>query len=205
MHGDSHFGIVLYCVHMDQPRSYSRYILVALCIAVVFTALILVALNAWMKQPGSSFGFKDRYQDGYVQGCKDTRERLLTAGLLRRDPDPKALVGIVVSVGKDSLVVKQTNLDTNPIVDNVPDERNVLVASSTKIIRRVWKSREVYEKEQQEFIASGAPPEKMPVPITEDTISHADIKAGDHVAVTTVEDIRLLETVNATQVILVIQ
>ena len=118
---------------MDQPRSYSRYVLVALCIAVVFTALVLVALNAWMKQPGENMVFKGSgYTDGYRDGFNAAREKMKIVAGSDILEDATSSNGEVISVSSDRLVVKQTSLDTDPVVDGVDNERTVTLAKDAK-------------------------------------------------------------------------
>jgi hypothetical protein len=191
---------VVYFCHMEQPRSHSRYILVVLCVIVVSTAVVLVGLNAWMQQFGTA-PVKDKYTEGYVKGYSDARERLLAAGLIMRPIEANVLTGSVVSVGKDFLIVRQTNLDSSPIVDSVPDERTVLVTSSTKILSRTMKTREVMDKEIVAFLASGRPPDEMPLADTQVIVPLSGITVGASVIITTSVDVRLAPTVNATQIV----
>jgi len=196
---------VIYFSHMDQPRSTSRYILVALCIVVVFTALVLVALNAWMKSSGNPLAAADRYQEGYSKGYSDAREHLRTLGMIIEPADTRSFSGSVVSVGSGSLVVKQTSLDTDPIIDKVPDERNVTVASSTKIYRRTEKDPAVLEKEMRAFEAdvkenpNAVPPESL----IKTDMKLSDINVGAKVVITSASEVRLASTIVATEVVVV--
>ncbi|MFH1078443.1 MAG: hypothetical protein V1745_04175 [Patescibacteria group bacterium] len=195
---------------MDQqaPRSASRTILVTLCVAVVGTALVLVALNAWMTQrPGNTGGlFKDRYDEGYVKGYQDAREAMRTKGLLI-DPttDVRTMVGTVLSVGEESLVVKQLTLDASPAVDGVPDERNIIVASSTKIVRRTEKPVEVIMDELKAFdqkqLSNPDPNAEPPKPYVVETLSLSDVAANQKVTVLSDQNLRFLPDIPAKEIV----
>jgi len=176
---------------------------VILCVAVVGTALILIALNAWMKQPGSPLAVIDRYQVGYEQGYNDAREQLRTTGLLLPSEETRSFNGTIVSVGDGSLVVRQTSLDTNPRVDDVPDERTVIVTSSTKVVRQTDKDSVDLEKELKAYDAAVKTDPEIPMP---DAVVSTDMKLSDipvdaRVTVYADEDVRLLEQVVATRVV----
>lgn len=190
---------------MDQPRSTSRYILVALCVVVVFTALVLVALNAWMKQGGGLSVVADRYQEGYVKGYTDARDDLRAHGLLMASVETRMFSGTVVSVGDGSLVVKQTSLDTNPTIDKVPDERSVSVASSTKVYRRTEKDPAVLEKEMKAFQGESRnnPDAVPPESLIKTAMKLSDISVGTKVVITSDVDVRLLANITATEVVVI--
>jgi hypothetical protein len=188
---------------MEQPRSASRYILVALCVVIVFTALVLVAMNAWMKQPGNPIATTDRYQEGYSKGYSDARERLRSAGLLSAPSETNILNGTVLSVGNGSIVVKQTNLDTDPTVDQVPDERTITITSSTKIYQRVLKDPAVLDTELREFEKSGASGSAVPDPYIQTVINFSEIPVGAKVFLYSNMNVRLLSDIVATEIYMV--
>lgn len=180
-----------------------------LCVSVVGTALILVALNAWMN-PGGISSRKtllseisdEGIEAAYAEGYNAARDRFRTAAFISFDPSIKQLTGTVVKNGSGKLVVKQTNLDTDPVVDGVSDERTVKLAADAKVYKETPKTSEQMNKELASFNTEkeGVEP---PSPYTRTSIKLSDIPTGATVRVTTDSPVRLLEQITATEIVYV--
>jgi hypothetical protein len=134
-----------------EPKSYSRYLLTALCISVVFTTLSLVAINAWLSQQSietdETASFSDEQsQQAYRDGYLAARKRLTDAGLCLPIGETRSLTATVNSVGSDRIIVTQRSLDTDPIADGVSDERTVFITAETKIYFETPKSSDQIAK-----------------------------------------------------------
>ncbi|MCI0478929.1 hypothetical protein L0Y59_00075 [Candidatus Uhrbacteria bacterium] len=172
-----------------------------LCIAVVGTALVLVALNAWMNQQGGNAIFKDRYTDGFKEGYTEARQRMAGAGCILNPEGPNRLRASVKAVLEDSLIVEQMSLDTHPDVDRVSDERTVTISPETKIVRYTDKSGEQLAQEMRAYVLEQADSTQAPPsPFIEETLSLSDIKAGDVISIVSSIEVRLAENIPAQRI-----
>jgi hypothetical protein len=177
-----------------MERSYSRYLLVVLCVSVVITGLALVAINAYMtsqpKADGQASSSDEDLVEAYRSGFNAAREKIQSQGLLLLSGEKNILVGSVVEVSPDRLSVKQENLLVDPLADGVPDEREVVIDSDTTLFR-------------QSVAAPVADPgATAPQPVERIPASRADISIGTRVRVIAKEEnIQLLETIHAKEII----
>lgn len=184
----------------SNSSSASRRVLVIIALALFVVALLLVLITSFM--PGSSR--KIMIGGSYAEGYKAAREQAFQLGVPRIVAT--SLSGAVVSVSSNSLVLK-TSLFLDKKVDGIGPERTILINGSTKIMKRVQKSTEQYQKEQKEFMDSiknldetkpgDAPMPPQPFTTVEARLS--DIKAGDIITVATdgKEDLTLKDGVKA--------
>ena len=195
---------------MNNQVSLSRYILVILCVSIVFTALTLIVLNSWVQNkrlatltsgvPGlTGKTFEDGYKTGYL-AAKD-KYRIIPQ---RPEGTPvMELSGTINSINNQQFVVTATNLDTDPTVDGVPNERTILIATSTSIVIRTNLTAEEFSKKMDEWSKS---PDRLksapPAPYTEKTVAISSLQPGQTVSITSGEDLRLLTTIKAKQVVL---
>lgn len=196
----------------NDKVSLSRYILVILCVSVVFTALILIILNSWVqnKRLSSSGGsgipaidqvlFGQSFEDGYKAGYLAARSKYQRMAPLPEGMPVMGLSGTVESINDKQLVVLADNLDVDEIVDGVSLKRTAMVDEQTKFLMRTPLSPEEQSRQIEAWSRNtgDVPP---PLPYTEKTISLKDIKAGQNVSVTADEDIKLKESFSAKEVI----
>jgi len=187
----------------------SRYILVVLSVSVVLTALVIVALNAYvtnrqLAQNGDS-SFIDKafstfsYDDGYKDGYNAAREKFN----LRSDGIMSA-VGTVQKVEADSVTIKAINLDTDEFVDGVSDIRQVfLTASTTLSLRKTLTEDELNKAMAAWRNAPGNDP--PPLPFSESKATINDIVVGSEIIVNVETNIRLEESFEASQIIILSQ
>jgi len=194
---------------MNTQGSLARYILVVLCISIVFTTLVLIALNAWTTNNKLSLMSLNTqsteqpvggrsYEDGYRAGYNAAREKL-------KNKPPIIgpsfyITGQIVSIGNNLLTVKETNLDTDEIVDGVSDIRTVNITTSTKIVLRQQIDQKTFQSQMNDWQKSShnTPP---PLPFTEKNIAFSDLKVDHQVSVRANEDIRLADKFDALQVV----
>lgn len=194
---------------MSPEKSLSRYILVILSVSVVFTALVIVALNAYVSNKKlsesnggsfinnalSSFSYDDGYRDGY----KAARERFGVA------PNQILSVnGVIQDLDLNNFMIIAENLDTDEFVDSVSDKRNVLINASTTILMRVPLSKNILDKKLNAWSNSAdrdtTPP---PTPYEEKSLTISDLKNGQKVTVVAYDDIRLAEAFDAQTIIII--
>lgn len=184
--------------------STSRTILAVLSVFLVITALILLGLNAYMKQPSGSgktsglFGTSSdqAYKDGYA-AARDRYTRLFPF----INQETRIVSGTIASVTASGFVLTQDSLAVDPKADNVPDARTITVDKSTKIVTTKDKDPDAFRAEMDEFMKkSGTPgvqPPAPPLATIETTATLSDIKAGMRVSVESDADLRLLPTIHA--------
>lgn len=195
-----------------MERSYSRYLLVVLCVAIIVTATILVALNAYtgtnrmggLSSITSAITGEGDTIEGYRAGFAAAKQRYEQYGLNAFSGQTNVVIGSVEGTGGQSIVVKQENLMTDQIVSGVPDDRIVLIGSDTVIVRETAKPEAQLIAEQQAFanLPAGTATEP-PYPAVRTVVGFADIKTGDRVRVMTLEaDVTQVEEVSATEIII---
>ncbi|MFA5935248.1 MAG: hypothetical protein WC787_00105 [Patescibacteria group bacterium] len=177
-----------------ETRSYSRYILVVLCVAIVCTALILVALNAFTNTeklvlPGGVTTNDDTVIAAYKAGFDSAQNKYEAGALLAASDRTNVLSGPVEDASASKLLVMQKNLAIDSEISGISDRREVLITENTKFYRETPKEVDVFTKEQAAYDAS-EPDESVgpPSPTIKTAIRLADIKTGDMVRVTTVEE-----------------
>lgn len=187
-----------------MERSYSRYLLVVLCVSITVTAVVLVALNAYAnsKRPAPSGPASDQeITTAYRAGFNAARERLTKYGF-GAPSDTQTLTGTVRSVSGGKLIVSQENLMTDALISGITDDREVTTTASTKITRDVQKPAAQFQAEQEAFAKLPPSPSLQPPTATiKSTIRISDINVGDHVTISAQEsDITMLPSITAASI-----
>lgn len=120
-------------------------------------------------------------------------------------PDSNFISGQVKSIEDNILFVHTPRVNSS---DQMPEERQVTVGISTKLIKMERKTEEVIQKELQEYqkkIAEMKPGSTEPLPglpviYFEKEISLDDIKPGDFLSIEAESGIRMLEKFSATKI-----
>jgi len=177
-----------------MERSYSRYLLVVLCVSVVITGLALVAINAYTtsqpKADGQASSSDEDLVEAYRSGFNAAREKIQFQGLLILSGDKNALVGSVIEVNADRLTVKQESLLVDPLADGVPDEREIVVDSETMLFR------------QPDAASVADPSASAPQAVERTQISLTDISVGSRIRVIAKEEnVERLETIHAKEIV----
>ncbi|MBU2566911.1 hypothetical protein KKG46_05135 [Patescibacteria group bacterium] len=189
---------------MDHQTSISRYILVVLAISVVFTTLVLVALNAWVGNnrlsqlstnvPGLNNLSGKSYDEGYKDGYNDAKEMYKINPLALSD-EQYSLNGTIVSVDTEKIVIRKSE---------TMEDVTVNISTTTAIIKRVALTQEQldekiknWEKMDDEGVLN--PP---PLPIDDTTVTSADLIAGQTVLVSAKDNIYGLDSFEATSVVI---
>ncbi len=180
--------------------------MVVLSVSVVLTALIIVALNAYVTNKrladGSSNGFIDTamsglsYDEGYKAGYKAAREKFNIA-----PPEVQVMEGTVESLGSDSLQVKATNLDTDEFVDGISNIRTVMITTSTKIFTNEYLSEEDFDTEMNKW--QNNPNLPPPSPYIEKEIDSSELEEGARITVKANNNIRLESTFDAVRITII--
>ncbi len=185
-----------------QQGSLSRYILVVLCIAVVFTTLVLIALNSWVKNRElSGIPAIDQvlsgqtYEDGYKAGFMAAREKFSIKPPMPANIEVKMVNGEIQALSNDSMEVLVTSLDTDPTVDGVSDTRTVAIDKNTKIEKRINLQPEEINKRMADWSQDGAKKGEIPpLPYTLVPVKLSDLKVGMEITISSDESLRLAES-----------
>ncbi len=180
---------------MKTEKSLSRYILVVLSISVVLTALIIVALNAYVNNQrlaqndsgiitGTAKSLSS-YDEGYKDGYKTAREKFL-----QNSEEMFSLIGIVLKNEDSSILVEAVNLNTDALVDGIDNKRKIAITSSTEIVINLTLTDEEMETKMNKWRQSeqDTPP---PLPFVTDTATIDDIKIDDNISAIATKNIRL--------------
>jgi hypothetical protein len=184
---------------MDYRSSTSRYILTALAIILVVTSFILVGLNALNLQQRlqvpslTSTGGQDT-QAAYVSGYLAARKKYQNLCPITAQAQ-MGFAGTVQAISGTGLKVKAENLDTDLTVDGVDDVRVVSLAANATIQKSVQKT------EAQLATELKADHNTPPLAVTLTSMRLADIKLGDRVFVSSLSDVRLVQTIVASSII----
>ncbi|MFZ6015142.1 MAG: hypothetical protein ACOYUZ_02180 [Patescibacteria group bacterium] len=191
---------------MDNAKSLSRYILVVLCVSVVFTAIILVALNAYVQNKRISQGDNGfletafetlTYEDGYRKGYEEARKEFSTI------PDEIfTLTGAVTITDDANIYFIPQNTGTNEFVDGIPETRIAELAEDTKIYKRAPLTTEELDKALADWRRSGAEG-NPPAPFVDEELTINEIAAGQTISVTADTNIKELESFIAKEIILI--
>ena len=188
---------------MEHQTSLSRYILVVLAISVVFTTLVLVALNAWVGNnklsqlsnnvPGLDNLSGKSYEQGYEDGFNDAKE-LYKINPTALSDNQYSINGMIVKVDKDGIVVRST--DTG-------NEINVSVASTTAIIKRVALTQEQLDLKRANWnkLDDEGRLKPPPLPIDDTDITFNDLLAGQSVLVSSKDNIYGLDSFAASSIV----
>ena len=180
---------------MENPSHISRRVVLVIAGLLVLTTCILVGLNAWnlQKRLGLPVIVKDPYTEGYL--AARAKYALICPSAV--NSAPYNVAGTIVSVGADSIVIDQSSLDTDQRVDGVSDRRVISISSATKIQSVKAKtaaeiSAEISQKPNGQTIVQ---------PMIQTTLSLSDLKPGTRITVTSDENVRLLDSINAVSIL----
>jgi len=197
---------------MNKTSSLSRYILVILCVAIVFTALILIVLNSIVQNKRLS-GLKSgipaidqimvgqTFEDGYKEGYKVARDKCRFSMVTPPGSPIFNMDGTIRSVSADKIQFTAKNIDTDELVDGISNSRTIMMTTSTVISVRTYLTMEEQTKAFEAAAKSTDKNKTMPMPYTEKVIKISDLKAGQEIIVIANEDVRLKEEFAAVQVI----
>lgn len=192
---------------MSPEKSLSRYILVVLSVSVVLTALIIVAINAYVNNArlSSDDGFIDStlssfsYNQGYKDGYNAARDKFHFAPV-----EIRTINGTIIETTSNSLTINAINLDTDEFVDGVSNIRKAELTAETKFFSRTALSEEEFDKAMSAWRSSGATRgESPPSGFTDKEISASDLQAGQNIVINADQDIRLMETFTALSVVVI--
>lgn len=195
---------------MNNQTSLSRYILVILCISIVFTALVLIALNSWVQNKnlspdnsglvGQIFS-NQSYDTGYKAGYLAARETFKKVPPLPDEAIITSLTGTVMSVEEDRIIFKAENLDADELIDGVSSQRTAITTASTTFVTRSYLSPEDQARQLANWSDSGTK-DSPPLPYTEKPIKLSEIKPGQKIAAMANINIRFEESFEASKIIL---
>jgi hypothetical protein len=142
---------------------------------------------------------KGSYEEGYAAAQK----KLADSGLLPPAlTETRVLTGRVKDISGNTLTFEADLTTSNPLETiNAPKERNVTIASGTKVYRLVPKTQaEIDEETSRPRADESGRPLPPPSLMQQQTIALADIKVGELITVTAGADILRATSFEATEV-----
>ncbi len=194
---------------MDQNE-----ILVCKTHTTTYIALFVVGLivgtiaSGWIIKQNTPDGVSG--ENTYEAGWNAAKARLTASpqfGVMMNTPDErKTLSGVVESVTVDKVSIKINPLE--PLASPTLDSRVIIITSATKITRIVQPDQETFQKEMEAFKKSMQtapqkgtvikPPEQQPH--TKQDAILVDIKVGDTITATAVENIKEIKEFTAIEI-----
>ncbi len=156
----------------------------SLAVILVICAFILMGLRAFMPQ---RLGSLSSLGGSYAEGYKAARERY--AEVCPGFGPAATFSGTVVGVSGNKLTVHQESLAIDPRVDDVSDDRVVIMSTSGTITKLDVSSPPPAPKVVNGELVFTAPKQT--------TLKLQDLKPGDRVTVTSDVDIRFQEEIVA--------
>lgn len=185
--------------------STGRTILAVLSVCLVMTAFVLIALNAYLKQPvgltaktsGGLFGKSSdqAYKDGY-EAARQRFSKLYPV----LNQESRLVSGTVIAVSGNGFTLMQDSLAIDPKADGVSDTRTITVDDKTLINQVKEKDPDAFRKEMEAFLAKqgqSTEPQSPPIPTISTAARLSDLKPGMRLSVESETDVRLLTTIHA--------
>lgn len=188
-----------------HSSSTSRTILATLSVCLVITAFVLIALNAYLKQPMGNKQTSNRFfgtssDQAYKDGYEAARQRFSKMYPVLSQ-ETRVVSGSVVEISANGLTLKQDSLAVDPKADGVSDTRTITVDAKTVISRVTEKDPDAFRKEMEVFLAkqgqAGTDPVSPPIPTISTPSKLSDIKPGMRISIESDVDVRLLSTIHA--------
>jgi len=171
---------------MKKTSSTSRYILTGLAIILVITAFILVGLNALNLQ---QFGFSPskgqldaKYKEGYL-AAKQNFQTLCPIAT----GNQQLITGKITHISGNTLTVDASNIISDQLVDGMDSTRTITITASTTINSVAQLTQADYAAKIAKIKVS-SPPGDVPSAFITTKILASDLKVGDTVTITTLED-----------------
>ncbi len=167
-----------------------------------FTAGWIIKMNGTIKVTGDN-----TYEAGWMAAKMRLASSTQFGRLINTQAEVKTLSGVVTAVFGEKIDIKINPLE--PLAYPELDNRIVVTTSATEFTRIVQGNREAFEKEMDAFIKSlqtplkkgevRATPPTPPRP-TEQEAVFADVKVGDTITATAVENIKETKEFTATEI-----
>jgi len=172
--------------------------------AVAVVALFIVGYSWGATRTSTTLiGAGGDYASGYSAGVAAAKQKLTASGLIPPSPATVTIIaGTVNSVDTDKFIIRANPVSLNPLDEQGPAVRTVVVNKDTQFIANVPmtpdESAAAMKLFQDNMKAgkTGAPP----LPYTEKTVDLSAIKIGMVVTITSTDDIKLAGTINAKKV-----
>jgi hypothetical protein len=174
----------------DPLQSSSSKSVLLFIVIFLLGGIVGVAADPYL--PSAVSSAKKSYTAGFAAARKVVEESKY-GNLFRTPEDVRVLSGVVASVRGDELTLKVSST-VSPFDDAALAERIVRITSETKLTKLVAKDPKAYQKEL------ATPATTPPSPFTLTAISAKDIKEGDSLTVTAVENVKTMREFVASEI-----
>lgn len=167
----------------------------------IIIALIIGLIGGYFV--GQNSGVNAAYQKGIKKGKQIVEEKV--EKFFPTEENITEMSGEIKGVSSNSIKVKFTFGERNPLVEDSTQIKTVKVDEETKLIKHEEKTEEEFEKEQKEYQEKleKNPEAKVehPSPFKETSISVSDLKSGDIVMVSSGKNIKETDSFKASKII----
>jgi len=136
------------------------------------------------------------YKNGYEQAWETAKEKLRESKVMPPSPEKVLSIGgKIIKVENKIIYIKAEPVSINPLEDQGPAERKVIITDLTQIAKKTAKTPTEIQKEMSERVKAGivSPPE----PYIEETVNFSDLKVNDRISVSAQENIKYKEEFEA--------
>ena len=168
---------------MDSMQASQNKFLASLVAVFIVGGIVGVAVDPYL--PSAVSNAKKGYQTGFTAARKLVEESRF-GSFFKMPDDMRTLSGTVTSIENDKVGIHLTS--TNPFDDQILNDRTVVITADTKILKIVGKDSKVLQAELAKF--DSTPTATPPLPYTQSVGSIGDIKVGQTLTVTTLENVK---------------
>ena len=180
-----------------------KYLLV-LVLGMIFGVALGIFIDPTLSPSFSNY--KKGNAEGYMAGfnsAKEIVERSTVGGFFKSQKEIRNISGTITAIKENVLTVHSQEIN-NPFDGKSITDRNVTVATSTKIFEIKNKTEAEYKLEVAEFLKKKYPKEVAdnlyPVPYNRISIDLSTLKVGSLVAVVSLENIKNVKDFTAIEV-----
>lgn len=180
---------------MDNQSSFSRYILVVLCVSVVLTAIILVILNAWVKNKSLgnlNYFAGGSYEQGYKDGFLAAKNKYSLAPI---KAEITSMEGVITKLSGKGFYMDVSG-------EGVSGSRQVMLEAKTEIFSRTAVSAKELEARFAAWRKAGAKNgQDPPKPYEDKLVNASSLIIGQKVLVTAAQDVSGLDSFTAKTIV----
>ena len=176
-----------------ETQSNTKYFAIS---AALLLAGVVIGIFADPYLPASLSNTKKGYATGF-DAARTLVEKSGLGNFSRTPDDVRSISGVVTAISGNRMTLRLVS--NNPFDDQNLNERSVLIAANTKIIKLVAKDPKAFQAELTEFNKTPQAG-SAPQPFTQVIVGTQDIKTGELLTVTAPENIKMMKEFTASEI-----